>query len=168
MALVFYFLSRRENQGKVMDAKTRRKVLISYGQDEEAKTTVAEFVENLGLKPIILDKQLNNGQTIIDKFEENADETGFAIVLLTPDDVGSSKATGNRKSRAHQNVILELGYFFRSLGHERVCALYKDGVELLSDIPGLVYTSMDSDDWQLKIRQGMQDAGLPIDMKKLF
>ena len=151
-----------------MDTKTRRKVLISYGLDEEAKTTVAEFVENLGLKPIILDEQPNNGQTIIDKFEENADETGFAIVLLTPDDVGSSKATGNRKPRAHQNVILELGYFFGSLGHERVCALYKDGVELLSDIPGLVYTSMDSDDWQLKIRQGMQDAGLPVDMKKLF
>ncbi len=147
-----------------MDAKTRRKVLISYGQDEEAKTTVAEFVENLGLKPIILDEQANNGQTIIDKFEENVDETGFAIVLLTPDDVGSSKATGNRKPRAHQNVILELGYFFRSLGHQRVCALYKDGVELLSDIPGLVYTSMDSDDWQSKIRQGIQDAGLPIGM----
>ena len=42
-----------------MNTKIRRKVLIAYGQDEEAKTTVAEFVENLGLKPIILDEKPN-------------------------------------------------------------------------------------------------------------
>ena len=152
-----------------MNTETQRKVFISYGHDEEAKTTVAKFVEGLGLKPITLDEQPNKGQTLIDKFEEQADEAGFAIVLLTPDDVGSSKATGKREPRARQDVILELGYFFGSLGNERVCALYKEGVELLSDIPGLVYVPMDSaNDWKLKLGQGMRKAGLLIDMSKIL
>ena len=148
-----------------MDTKNWSKVFISYGQDKEAKTTVAKFVEDLGLKPITLDKQPSKGQTIIDKFEEQAGEAGFAIVLLTPDDIGSSKATGKRKPRARQNVILELGYFFRSLGHERVCALYKEGVELPSSIRDVAYVPMDSaDGWKLKLSQEMRNAGLPIDM----
>ena len=147
-----------------MDAKTHGKVFISYGHDEGAKTTVARFVENLGLKPTILQEQPSKGQTIIDKFEEYADEAGFAIVLLTHDDVGSSKATGKRKPRARQDVILELGYLFRALGSKRVCALYKEGVELISDIPGLAYVSMDSEnDWQLKLEQEMRNAGLPVE-----
>ena len=152
-----------------MDTKRRQKVFISYGHDDEAKTTVAKFVDDLGLKPTVIDGQPSKGQTIIDKFEEQAGEAGFAIVLLTPDDVGSSKATGKRKPRARQNVILELGYFFRSLGHERVCALYKEGIELLSGIPDLIYTPMDNDNnWQLSVRQEMINAGLPIDMNKIF
>ncbi len=147
-----------------MDTKNRQKVFISHVHDEKAIITVAKFVENLGLKPIILDEQFGKGQTIIDKFEKNADEAGFAIVLLTPDDVGSSKSTGKRKPRAHQNVILELGYLFRSLGSKRVYALYKDGVELLSNIPGLIYVRMDSDNkWQLKIGKEMMNAGLLIE-----
>ena len=147
-----------------MNAKNQRKIFISYGHDEEAKTTVAKFVENLGLKPVALDEQPSKGQTIIDKFEEQVDEAGFAIVLLTPDDVGSSKATGKRKSRAHQNVIFELGYLLGGLGGERVCALYKEGVELPSGIRDVAYVPMDSaDDWKLKLSQGMRKAGLPVD-----
>lgn len=148
-----------------MNAKNQGKIFISYGQDKEAKTTVAKFVESLGLKPIILDQQPSKGQTIIDKFEEQADEAGFAIVLLTPDDVGSSKATGKRKPRARQDTIFELGYLLGGLGGERVCALYKEGVELPSDIRDVAYVPMDSDDaWKLKLRQGMRKAGLPVDM----
>ena len=151
-----------------MNAKNQGKIFISYGQDKEAKTTVAKFVESLGLKPIILDQQPSKGQTIIDKFEEQADEAGFAIVLLTPDDIGSSKATGKRKPRARQDTIFELGYFLGGLGGERVCALYKEDVELPSDIRDVVYVPMDSaDDWKLKLSQGMRKAGLLVDMNKI-
>ena len=117
-----------------MNAKNRRNVFISHRHDEEAIATVAKFVETLGLKVTVHDEQPKKGQTIIDKFEEQADEAGFAIVLLTPDDVGSSKATGKRKPRARQDIIFELGYLLGGLGGERVCALYKEGVELPSDI----------------------------------
>ena len=88
-------------------------VFIVHGHDEAAKQVIARFVERLDLKAIILDEQASRGQTIIDKFEEQADKAGFAIVLLTPDDVGAPKdKQGKLKDRARQNVILELGYFF--------------------------------------------------------
>ena len=148
-----------------MNAKNQGKIFISYGQDKEAQTAVAKFVESLGLKPIILDQQPSKGQTIIDKFEERTDKAGFAIVLLTPDDVGSSKATGKRKPRASQDIIFELGYLLGGLGRQRVCALYKEGVELPSDIRDVAYMPMDSgDDWKLKLSQDMRKAGLPVDM----
>lgn len=148
-----------------MEAKTQSKVFIASRHDDEGKIAVTKFVEKLGLKPTVLHEQPSKGQTILDKFEEQADEAGFAIVLLTPDDVGSSKATGKRKPRARQNVIFELGYLLGGLGSQRVCALYKEGVELPLGIPDIVYVPMDgTDGWKLKLSQGMRKAGLPIDM----
>ena len=144
-------------------------VFIVHGHDEAAKHAVARFVEKFDIEPIILDEQVNKGQTIIDKFEEYADEAGFAIVLLTPDDVGTSKdETDDPKPRARQNVILELGYFLCGLGRERVCVLHKEGVELPSDIHGILYLPMDNPhEWQLKLAKEMQQVGLPIDLNKL-
>ena len=145
-------------------------VFIVHGHDEAAKHAIARFVERLGLKAIILDEQANKGQTIIEKFEEHAGEVGFAIVLLTPDDVGAPKdKEDNLKPRARQNVILELGYFLRALGREHVCVLYKEEVELPSDIHGILYVPMDSfDGWKQKLAKEMKQAGLPINPEKLL
>ena len=153
-----------------MNEETRRKVFISHGHDEEAITTVAEFVENLGLKVTVLDEQLGNDLTVIDNLERYADDTGFAIALLTPDDVGALKDEADRQlnPRARQNVLFELGYFIGKLNPNRVCLLYKEGVELPSGIRDVAYVPMDSADaWKLKLRQGMRNAGLPIDMSQV-
>ena len=144
-------------------------VFIVHGHDEASKHAVARFVAKFGIEPIILDEQVNKGQTIIDKFEEHAGEVGFTIVLLTLDDVGKSKDEADGPNpRARQNVILELGYFLCGLGRERVCVLYKEGVELPSDIHGILYVLMDDfDGWQLQLAKEMRQAGLPIDPEKL-
>ena len=145
-------------------------MFIVHGHDQAAKHTIAGFVRRLGLNPIILDEQASKGQTIIEKFEENADEVGFAIVLLTPDDVGAPKDKQDEfKPRARQNVVLELGYFMAKLGRDRVCPLLKDEVEKPSDIDGLVYVPMDNfNGWQLKLAKEMKQAGLPVDPEKLL
>ena len=145
------------------------KVFIVHGHDEAAKHAVARFVAKFDIEPIILDEQASKGQTIITKFEENADEAGFAIVLLTPDDIGASKDQGNNfRPRARQNVVLELGYFMAKLGRERVCPLLKDEVEKPSDIDGLVYVPMNNlNEWELQLAREMKQAGLPIDLNKL-
>lgn len=144
-------------------------VFIVHGHDDEAKETVARFVENFGIEATILHEQANRGQTIPEKFEEHASEAGFAIILLTPDDVGASKdKIKNLKPRARQNVVLELGYFWGRLGRGRVCVLHKGGVELPSDMQGLLYVPMNSpDEWQLPLAREMKQAGLPIDLNKL-
>ncbi|MCE2400775.1 nucleotide-binding protein [Candidatus Poribacteria bacterium] len=127
-------------------------IFIVHGHDGEAKNEVARFIENLKLTATILDEQPSRGQTIIDKFEEHADEAGFAIVLLTADDLGAPKDNNELKPRARQNVILELGYFLHGLGRERVCVLHKEGVELPSDIHGIVYVPFDeTGGWMLRL-----------------
>ena len=144
-------------------------VFIVHGHDDEAKETVARFVENFGIEATILHEQANRGQTIPEKFEEHASEAGFAIILLTPDDVGASKDERDKlKPRARQNVVLELGYFWGRLGRGRVCVLHKGGVELPSDMQGLLYVPMNSPNgWQLPLATEMKQAGLPIDLNKL-
>jgi hypothetical protein len=95
-----------------------RKAFIVHGRDDGAREAVARYVEKLGFEAIILHEQANQGRTIIEKIEAHRD-VGFAVVLLTPDDVGSIKGEA-LQPRARQNVLLELGYFVGRLGRSRV------------------------------------------------
>jgi hypothetical protein len=108
-----------------------------------AAATVAGFLERLGLESVILHEKPNEGQTVIEKIEAHSD-VGFAVVLLTPDDVGAAKADAARlQTRARQNVVLELGYFVGKLKRSRVCALYTSGVQIPSDFSGILYVELD-------------------------
>lgn len=153
-----------------MEEKPSQRVFIVHGHDETAKLAVARFVERLDLGAIILDEQPSESLTIIEKFERYANDVDFAIVLMTPDDVGAPMQQKDAlKLRARQNVIFELGYFFHALGRRGVCALYKEGVELPSDIYGVVYVLMDEfDAWQLTLAREMKQAGLSFDLNKLL
>ena len=131
-------------------------VFIVHGRDDGAKETVARFVEGLGMKAIILHEQPSLGGTIIEKIERYAHDAGFAIVLITPDDVGGleGEADDERNPRARQNVVFELGYFMGKLGRERVCPLFKGEVENPSDIDGIVYIDMDAPGaWRATLRR---------------
>lgn len=163
-------ISGNEGVSAMPQSTSGNEVFIVHGHDDEAKETVARFVENFGIEETILHEQANRGQTIPEKFEEHASEAGFAIILLTPDDVGASKnKIKYLKPRARQNVVLELGYFWGKLGRERVCVLYKEEVELPSDMQGILYVPMDNfDGWKQKLAREMKQAGLPIDPEKLL
>lgn len=149
------------------DRPSSNKVFVIHGRDEEAKQTVARFLEKLSLKPVILHEQPNKGRTIIEKFEDHAD-VGFAVVLLTPDDVGSLKDEANNlKPRARQNVIFEFGYFIGKLGRKRVCALVQGNVEKPSDYDGVLYIPLDNaDGWKMKLIKELQSAGFEVDANK--
>jgi len=128
---------------------------------------VARFVTQLELTPIILSEQPNEGNTIIEKLTANSN-VGFAVVLLTGDDVGASKVERDKlQARARQNVILELGYFIGLLGRKNVCALYENGVELPSDYHGVGYVPLDQGEaWKLKLARELRAVGLQVDMNK--
>jgi predicted nucleotide-binding protein len=142
-----------------------RRLFVVHGQDEAAKQTVARFLEKLDLKPIILHEQANKGRTLIEKFEINA-EVDFAVVLLTPDDVGYPVGEdGKAKPRARQNVVFELGYFLGYLGRGRVCALYKGDVEIPSDFNGVVYVPMDdAQGWKILLAREIKAAGIDVNL----
>lgn len=139
-----------------------KKVFVVHGHDEAAKNAVARFLEKLGLNPIILNEKPSGGRTIIEKFETYSRDVGFAVILLTPDDVGGINNT-SLSQRARQNVVLELGYFMGRLSRGRVCALYKEGVELPSDIHGVIYIEMDnSGGWTTKLAHELEEANISI------
>ena len=147
---------------------TNKNVFIVHGHDNEAKETIARFIEKLGLDPIILHEQPNSGRIIIEKFEMYAD-VPFALVLLTPDDEGRSKDDKEYKLRARQNVVLELGYFMGKIGRDRVCALYTEGVEIPSDYQGVLYVKLDQEGaWKNKIATEFVEANLPIKIERLL
>ncbi|HYT43160.1 MAG TPA: nucleotide-binding protein [Methylomirabilota bacterium] len=145
-----------------------KKVFVVHGHDEGAKEAVARFISKLGLQPIILNEQPNSGKTIIEKFEDSAEEVGFAVVLLTPDDMGYPRDKPEElKPRPRQNVVLELGYFLAKLGRSRVCALYKGNVELPSDYDGVIYLKMDSH-WQIDLAKEIRQVIKDIDLNKVL
>jgi predicted nucleotide-binding protein len=144
-----------------------QKIFIVHGHAGESREAVARFLERLGLEPVILHERPNEGKTVIEKFEAHAD-VGFAIILLTSDDVGGP-AGGEQRPRARQNVILELGYFIGRLTRSKVCAFKADDVELPSDILGIAWTTFDQGGaWQIGLAKELQAAGYKIDWNKVM
>lgn len=158
----------RRNSVSKLRGPLRKKVFVVHGHDEEVKQSVARCVEKLGLEAIILHEQPNQGRTIIEKFEDYAD-VGFAVVLLTPDDLGASKDDrDNVRPRARQNVILELGFFVGQLGRERVCALHRGNVEIPSDFSGILWVQIDPKGaWRYDLAREMKAVGLDVDLNRL-
>ena len=118
----------------------------------------------------MLDHQPNQGQTITEKFESHS-STNYAIIILTPDDLGCLASEKGRrpklKPRARQNVILEFGFFWGALGRENICVLYEGTLDMPSDINGLTYIDCSSADWRLKLGVELKRAGFNIDLNDL-
>jgi len=151
-----------------LDRRASRKVFVVHGRDEAGRDGVARFLTKLGLEPIILHEQPNRGATIIEKFERHSGDVAFAVIVLSPDDVGGlAEQTRSAKlsARARQNVIFEFGFFCGALGRKNVCALLKTGVEKPSDIDGVVYVLFDdAGAWQLQLAREVKAAGLTVDL----
>ena len=147
-------------------AGSGHRIFLVHGRDDALLHETARFLEKLGQQCIVLREQPNQGRTIIEKFEDYAD-VGYSIVMLTPDDRGGpvAETVEELRPRARQNVILELGYFLGRLGRNRVCALYRAGVEIPSDYSGVLYLEVDGrGGWKLELAKELKAAGFPIDM----
>jgi predicted nucleotide-binding protein len=146
------------------------KVFVVHGHDGEVRQTVARFIEKLGFEAVILHERPNKGRTIITKFREESAGVGFAVVLMTPDDIGGAVpfVADQLKPRARQNVVFELGFFIGALGPEHVAALVKGDIERPSDFDGVVYISLDSANWQMELGRELKAAGYAIDWNKVM
>jgi hypothetical protein len=144
-------------------------VFVVHGHDNAAKEAVARHLEKLKFRAIILHEQPSLNKTIIEKLEGHSD-VQFAVVILTPDDVGYPLSDSRMaKTRARQNVIFELGFFIGKLGRDRVCALYKGDIELPSDYSGVTYISLDhAGAWKLELAKEMRAAGMNVDLNAAY
>lgn len=147
----------------------KKQVFIVHGHDDKLKTKVENVLMKLGLEPIVLARQPNEGDTIIEKFEKNSSKADYAIILLTADDKGKAKNDKKYQLRARQNVIFEMGYFRAKLGKKNLCYMYEEEVELPSDIVGIGYVAVKSDDkWQYELAHELQKCGFNILLDNLL
>lgn len=149
----------------VVEAPAGPPVFIVYGHDIAARDNLELLLRRMGLEPIILANLPAAGDTIIEKLEHYLGEhgnVGYACVLLTPDDEGyKAGKTEEKKYRARQNVVLELGMVLARLGRPRVAILHKQSVELPGDIDGLIYIAFQErlDEVKTQLFKELEAAG---------
>ncbi len=156
--------------GQAVEAVGQPEIFIVHGHDEKAKFKVERFIREVAeARPVILHNEPNRGRTIIEKFEAVAGGAGFAVVVLTGDDIGRAvTSAADSKPRGRQNVVFELGFFVGVFGRSRVAVLHEPHVELPSDLGGLAYISFDeSERWKIELARELRDAGITVDMNRV-
>jgi predicted nucleotide-binding protein len=149
------------NSNFKIDTSAVNKIFVVHGHDHGSRETVARFIEKLGLTVVILDEMPNNGaSTVIEKLVEHAKEVAFAIIIMTPDDLGGVINNPSQMPRARQNVIFEFGYFIGKIGRNKVCILSKGEFEIPSDFSGVLRHKLEESDWRSKLEQELNVAGL--------
>jgi len=168
-------------------------IFIVHGRNHEPMKELKTMLYDFDLNPIVLHEKTSEGAlTLAEKLEEHSKDVGYAFIILTPDDVGCEEievekiksslqapflrrpvllTVGERekiftrlKSRARQNVIFEMGYFWGLLQRKRVCCLLKGDVEKPSDINGVVYVDFNDSvkEAEGKILKKLRKAGYKI------
>lgn len=152
---------------KKVDAENRN-VFIVHGRDHAIRDEVQRVLHSLSIPTIVLDKEGDAGQTVVEKFEREAARCEYALVIGSPDDEGRLRPKTRKasdqdelKPRARQNVVLELGYFLAKLGRANVFLLYTGNLDQPSDLAGVIYQP-GSSNWQHKLVRELRDAGFVI------
>ncbi len=122
-------------QKNIKETKGEREfIFISHGKSQAWYKMQAFLEKDHNYKTIELEQQSNLGRTILIKLDEVSNKCNVAIIVMTGDD-----KTTKGETRARQNVIHEIGFFQGKLGLSKVIILHEKGVELFSNIHGLVY-----------------------------
>lgn len=158
--------------GKIATPTLNKKVFVVYGHDNNARTQLEAMLRRWDLEPLIIDQLASKGQTIIEKLEEYTGQANFGIVLATPDDVGYAKDhEDDKKFRARQNVVLELGMLLAKIGRSKVAILLSqaDKMERPSDIDGLIYIpfSNNVEEGKVSLAKELKRNGYTIDIENL-
>jgi predicted nucleotide-binding protein len=115
-----------------------RRVFITHGHGATWRE-VADFIEkecNPKLPTLELASRANLGRTVIEKLDQEAAHCSYAVVVMTGDDI-----TEDGETRARENVVHEIGFFQGRYGRSRVCLLHEQGVNIPSNLGGVVYCS---------------------------
>ena len=140
-------------------------VFVVHGRSPKALAELEGYLSSVGVSAVVLSRLDDSPQSLFQKFWSVATQARFAIVLLSADDYGASREqfeavnVGDRalQFRARQNVILELGFFYGSLGWENVFVLLQEpdevfpNFELPSDLHGVVFDNISKTGWQNKL-----------------
>ena len=143
--------------GKIATPTLNKKVFVVYGHDNNARTQLEAMLRRWDLEPLIIDQLASKGQTIIEKLEEYTGQANFG--------------EDDKKFRARQNVVLELGMLLAKIGRSKVAILLSqaDKMEKPSDIDGLIYIpfSNNVEEGKVSLAKELKRNGYTIDIENL-
>jgi hypothetical protein len=154
-------------------AQTTREVVLAHGRDERWKQAVEHLLRGSGPdhEVRVIKRGAADGEGLAGVLGE-AHGSRYAVVLLTADDVAGPRLESDDEpffsTRAHQEVVFEMGFLVAALSPGRVCVLYEDGVELPYDLDGVSHVRLDlAGTWQPKLLLHLRRAGFDYDVNKL-
>lgn len=112
-----------------------QRVFISHGRSPDWREVQAYIDRDIKLPTLELAQEPNQGMTILGKLVEAAEQCDCAVIVMTGDDLDA-----DGQARARENVIHEIGFFQGKYGLSRVVLLHEEGVNIPTNIQGLVYT----------------------------
>ncbi|WP_080054412.1 TIR domain-containing protein [Spirosoma aerolatum] len=154
--------------------RENKSIFIVHGRDHDMREKVQSALRGLGLATVVLDREDDLGQTVIEKFIKESARCEYAVVLCSADDEGrlrtkarSSKDAPSPRPRARQNVVLELGYFLAKVGRENLFVLHpEESIEQPSDFLGVIYEKYDkAGQWKDKLVRALRGSGFKIPQK---
>lgn len=128
-------------------------VFISHGKESVALRKLKEFIETLGIEPLIVRKQASLDKDAPDKVNFYLNKADFVIILATADDTVRDKKTGAEIMQPRQNVIHEIG-LAQKTHPGKVTYLLEEGADFPSNIRPRA--------WESFKQRNMMDAFLGI------
>ena len=145
----------RDEQGEIIVKREEEhpKCFVSHGKESAALRKLKEFLETLGIEPLIVKKRASLDKDLPDKVNLYLSQADFVIILATADDTVKDKKTGTETKQPRQNVIHEIG-LAQKTREGKVIYLLEEGAEFPSNIRPKV--------WESFKQRNMMDAFLGI------
>lgn len=123
-----------------LEVEKKRKIFISHGRSVEWYKVQAYIEKDLNIPSLELAQEPNLGRTVLQKLNEEAEKCSVAVIVMTGDDMAV-----DGEIRARENVMHEIGFFQGKYGLSNVVLLHEAGVNIPSNIHGLVYIGFPKD-----------------------
>jgi len=149
-------------------------IYIWHDTKTEFRDIVTALIKKIGFKPVFFDDETSNNFTVIQKLDRIAPRIKFAIILVSPNDLGFDKEDIIDDDRiSSQNSVYQSGFFHAKLGASRVCVLCEENLhgkaKKLLNFLGVGYLVVDQNgEWKSKLANRIMNAGLNVDMGKIL
>lgn len=114
-------------------------LMVIHGHDGGARLELENFLlrQFPHVALITMINETESAYSLPEKFERLAGRVKGAVALLTPDDIAVTVRSRAQNPRARQNVILEIGWMWGTLGRERCLLLTRGDLDVPSDLSGV-------------------------------
>lgn len=129
---IFQVFERNLDESKIVTESEPLTIFIGHGHNPQWRDLKDHLHEKHGLNVNHYEIGPRAGKSIKDVLEEMLDESSFALLVLTGEDIHT-----NGELHARENVIHELGLFQGRLGFTRAIVLLEEDVQEFSNILGI-------------------------------